>query len=91
MKQELELLQNAPPSPIHPPSKNIEDPREKQRQEDENLWRLDIPVSGGPDDKGPLMDPTGKVRNYISMDSVKLVIDETTAPKAIYNPSFECR
>jgi immunoglobulin-binding protein 1 len=63
MKQELELLRNAPPSPIHSPPDDIEDPRDKQRKEDEEMWKLDIPVPGGPDGKGPLLDPTGKVSN----------------------------
>ena len=70
MKQELELLQNAPPSPIHSPLRDIEDPRDKQRKEDEEMWKLDIPVPGGPDGKGPLLDPTGKVSNYIPMESI---------------------
>ena len=65
MKQELELLRNAPPSPIHSPPRDIDDPRDKERKEDEDLWKLDIPVPGGPDGKGPLLDPTGKVSNYI--------------------------
>ena len=67
MKQELELLRNAPRSPIHSPPKDIEDQRDKQRQEDEGMWKLDIPFPGGPDGKGPLLDPTGKVRNYMSI------------------------
>ena len=72
MKQELDLLRNAPPSPIHSPPRDIEDPRDKQRKENEEMWKLDIPVPGGPDGKGPLLDPTGKVSNYIPIDSVKL-------------------
>lgn len=71
MKQELELLQNAPPSPIHLPLSDIDDPRYKQRKEDEEMWKLDIPVPGGPDGKGPLLDPTGKVSKYIPILSVK--------------------
>jgi immunoglobulin-binding protein 1 len=70
MKQELELLRNAPPSPIQSPSRDVEDPRDKQRREDEESWKLDIPVPGGPDGKGPLMDPTGKVSDCISIGSV---------------------
>ena len=70
MKQELELLRNAPPSPIDPPPRDIEDPRDKQKKEDEEMWKLDIPVPGGPDGKGPLLDPTGKVSNYIPMGTV---------------------
>ena len=69
MKQELELLRNVPPSPVLSPPKNIEDPRDKQRQEDNELWKLDIPFPGGPDGKGPLLDPAGKVSRYISIGS----------------------
>ena len=71
MKQELELLRNAPPSPIHSPTREIEDPRDKQKQEDKEMWKLDIPFPGGPDGKGPLLDSTGKVSSYIPMGSVK--------------------
>lgn len=92
MKQEVELLQNAPPSLIHSPPEDIEDPRDKQRQKENEIWKLDIPVPSGPDGKGPLLDPTGKVSNYISMSSVKKgVINGTTAPEAIHNPSFGCK
>jgi immunoglobulin-binding protein 1 len=65
MKQELELLRNAPPSPIHSPTGDIEDPRDKQKQQEKEIWKLDIPVPGGPDGQGPLLDPTGKVSNHI--------------------------
>ncbi|TFK42393.1 TAP42-like protein [Crucibulum laeve] len=59
MEQELELLRNAPPSPrFAPPS---DDQRGKQRQSDDDMWKLDAPVpTGGPDGKGPLMDANGK-------------------------------
>lgn len=58
MEQELELLRNAPPSPILGPES--EDPRDKQRNAEESDWKLDIPLAGGPDGKGPLMDAQGK-------------------------------
>ncbi|CAA7271528.1 unnamed protein product [Cyclocybe aegerita] len=63
MQQELELLRNAPPSPITGPEdlvKGEHDHRHKRRKSEENAWKLDIPVPGGPDGKGPLLDPTGK-------------------------------
>lgn len=59
MEQELELLQNAPPSPIMGPES--EDSRDKQRNVEDNDWKLDIPLAGGPDGKGPLMDAQGIV------------------------------
>ncbi|KAJ3507269.1 hypothetical protein NLJ89_g6400 [Agrocybe chaxingu] len=63
MQQELELLRNAPVSPIMGPEDSVKeehDDRHKRRKSEENAWRLDIPVAGGPDGKGPLLDPTGK-------------------------------
>ena len=59
MEQELELLRNAPPSPMLAPES--EDPRDKHRNAEESDWKLDIPLAGGPDGKGPLMDAQGKV------------------------------
>ncbi|KAF8911999.1 serine/threonine protein phosphatase PP2A-associated protein [Gymnopilus junonius] len=58
MEQELELLRNAPPSPeLGLPD---DDKRETKRNHEDDEWRLDIPVPGGPDGKGPLMDSAGK-------------------------------
>ena len=61
MEQELELLRKAPPSPKIGPEGV--DERDKKRKVEDDQWRLDIPVPGGPDGKGPLLDPTGKVRH----------------------------
>ncbi|KAF8964013.1 serine/threonine protein phosphatase PP2A-associated protein [Flammula alnicola] len=58
MEQELELLRNAPPSPIM--GALDEDERNKTRKAEDNDWKLDIPIAGGPDGKGPLLDPAGK-------------------------------
>lgn len=60
IEQELDLLRNAPPSPIMGP--DDDDKRLQKRKEEENEWKLDIPTPGGPDGKGPLLDPSGKVR-----------------------------
>ena len=55
------------------------------------MWKLeDIPVPGGPDGRGPLLNPTGKASNYIPIDSVNSAIDGTIASKALHYPSFEC-
>lgn len=62
MEQELELLRNAPPSPTIGPEGT--DERDHKRKAVDDEWKLDIPVPGGPDGKGPLLDPTGKVRGY---------------------------
>lgn len=59
MEQELELLRNAPPSPKLGPDDN--DNRAQKRKAEEHDWKLDIPVPGGPDGKGPLLDSSGKV------------------------------
>ncbi|PPQ77521.1 hypothetical protein CVT25_011318 [Psilocybe cyanescens] len=58
IEQELDLLRNAPPSPIMGP--DDDDKRLQKRKEEENEWKLDIPTPGGPDGKGPLLDPSGK-------------------------------
>ncbi|KAF9495855.1 TAP42-like protein [Pleurotus eryngii] len=58
MDQELDLLRSAPPEP---PTQTSDDPRRDKRKELDDMWRLDAPtVSGGPDGKGPLLDPSGK-------------------------------
>ncbi|KAF9013998.1 TAP42-like protein [Cyathus striatus] len=58
MEQELELLRNAPPSPLNAP---VDDFRGKKKETDDEMWKLDAPIPrGGPDGKGPLLDPTGK-------------------------------
>ncbi|KAH9484117.1 hypothetical protein JR316_0003597 [Psilocybe cubensis] len=59
MEQELDLLRNAPPSPIMGPDEH-EDERSKKRKEEASEWKLDVPVPGGPDGKGPLLDSKGK-------------------------------
>ena len=59
-KQELELLRNAPPEP--PTSAPTNDPRVERRRAEDGMWKLDAPLNrGGPDGKGPLLDPQGKV------------------------------
>jgi len=57
LNQESQLLRSAPP-PL--PSQPSEDARGRTRQSDD-MWRLDAPrAQGGPDGKGPLLDPSGK-------------------------------
>ncbi|KAJ6500761.1 TAP42-like protein [Mycena sanguinolenta] len=61
LAQELELLQNAPRMPLPPPSRAENDRRSKERAAEGDMWKLDAPSPrGGPDGKGPLLDPTGK-------------------------------
>ena len=61
--QEIELLRSAPPEPAHPIPSN--DPRMGRRSAEDDMWRLDAPVNkGGPDGKGPLLDPQGKVSYF---------------------------
>lgn len=60
LQQELELLKNVPSEPPKPPSN---DSRQGKAKQEDDMWRLDAPrPSGGPDGKGPLLDPSGKVR-----------------------------
>ncbi|PIL24318.1 hypothetical protein GSI_14071 [Ganoderma sinense ZZ0214-1] len=57
--QELELLRNAPSMP--PQREPANDPRVARRREEDSMWRLDAPLNrGGPDGKGPLLDPQGR-------------------------------
>lgn len=73
--EELELLRNAPPSP--PQRARIDDPRLAKKDPGDDLWRLDGPVNkGGPDGKGPLLDPQGKV-------STEATITKTTRAEPI--------
>ncbi|KAJ7256502.1 TAP42-like protein [Mycena haematopus] len=59
LAQELELLQSAPRMPPSPASQPEDDRRGKERAAEGDMWKLDVP-RGGPDGKGPLLDPTGK-------------------------------
>ncbi|KAI0723871.1 serine/threonine protein phosphatase PP2A-associated protein [Cerioporus squamosus] len=57
--QELELLRHAPPAP--PQQVPSDDPRQAKKRAEDDMWKLDAPVNkGGPDGKGPLLDPQGK-------------------------------
>lgn len=57
LQQELEILRNAPPSPQLPSFSDL-DGRDRQRESDGDLWKLDSPlVTSG---KGPLLDSSGK-------------------------------
>ncbi|KAG5645573.1 hypothetical protein DXG03_005711 [Asterophora parasitica] len=60
--QELQLLLSAPPSPPRRPRQETDDRRDKSRQSDADMWKLDAPRSSlGLDGKGPLLDSSGKV------------------------------
>lgn len=62
LEQEFELLRSAP-LPPSPQLTEEQDPRRsKQRKEEQDMWKLDAPVAAGGDGKGPLLDPSGKVR-----------------------------
>ncbi|RPD66504.1 serine/threonine protein phosphatase PP2A-associated protein [Lentinus tigrinus ALCF2SS1-7] len=57
--QELELLHNVPPTP--PQRTPSDDPRVARQRPEDDMWKLDAPLNrGGPDGKGPLLDPQGK-------------------------------
>ena len=61
--QELELLRNAPPTP--PQATPADDNRMARKRVEDDMWKLDAPLNrGGPDGKGPLLDPQGKVSMY---------------------------
>ncbi|CDO73631.1 hypothetical protein BN946_scf185014.g101 [Trametes cinnabarina] len=67
--EELELLRNAPPLP--PQASPSNDPRTAKKREEDDMWRLDAPLNkGGPDGKGPLLDPQGKpLRPFVLLGS----------------------
>lgn len=53
MNQELDLLRSAPPPP--PPGPSV-----SETEGGDSTWRLDrMPLTGGPDGNGPLMDSQG--------------------------------
>lgn len=59
--QEQELLKNAPPEPEIPPTYD-QDERKKAQKKQDDIWKLDAPrLTGGPDGRGPLLNPQGKV------------------------------
>ena len=77
--QELELLRNAPSMP--PQREPANDPRVARRQEDDSMWRLDAPLNrGGPDGKGPLLDPQGRVSTCGSPSSCTNLTSLYTQP-----------
>ncbi|KAI5900437.1 TAP42-like protein [Schizophyllum commune H4-8] len=57
INQELDLLKSAPQEPSRTPADAL-DPRSRQRQEQDAMWRIDVPQ--GSDANGPLLDPDGK-------------------------------
>ncbi|KAI0373031.1 serine/threonine protein phosphatase PP2A-associated protein [Pilatotrama ljubarskyi] len=67
--EELELLLNAPPLP--PQQSPSDDPRVAKKRAEDEMWKLDAPLNrGGPDGKGPLLDPQGKpLRPFVLLGS----------------------
>lgn len=60
--QERSLLESVP---ADVDERRVDDRRAREREEAESgdrSWKLDRVNRGGPDGKGPLMDPSGKVR-----------------------------
>ncbi|KAG7092778.1 hypothetical protein E1B28_009101 [Marasmius oreades] len=63
MDQEIELLRTAPPriAPPRPAESSPEGQKDKQKESEKDMWRLDAPrASGGPDGRGPLLDSSGR-------------------------------
>ncbi|KIY50826.1 TAP42-like protein [Fistulina hepatica ATCC 64428] len=82
MKQELELLRNAPPP--KPPSAALEaDVRDRRRQQTEDMWRLDAPR---PSD-GPLLDANGRpLRPFTILGSN--AVDRTRLQAQVFRPGY---
>lgn len=76
MEQELDLLRHAPPSPSGAPPSGDSDERAKDgskgknKQEQEQLWKLDVNTGvgrdRGSDGKGPLVDHRGRVSGLVT-------------------------
>ena len=81
LDQEIELLRNAPPSPENRPHTATE--------KDTDAWRLDAPPpTNMVDDRGPLLDKSGKVasRPRVPWSSLTYVL----APEAVHDTSWRC-
>lgn len=66
LEQEFQLLKDAPPIPENEPIEEMENSRDKKRNEENDTWKLDLPFGRGPDGKGPLLDASGKVKLFRS-------------------------
>jgi immunoglobulin-binding protein 1 len=63
-EQEQELLQNVPPSNLAR-SSGASDIRDKTQREEDNAWKLDLPLERGLDGRGPMLDASGKVTKFL--------------------------
>ena len=81
LDQEIELLHNAPPSPENRPHAVTE--------RDTDAWRLDAPPPRNMvDDRGPLLDQSGKVASRpISPGSF---LTCALAPEAVHDTPWRC-
>jgi len=59
--QEKQLLNTTPPRSDSTGSSAMSDPRSKKRKEEEEAWKLDLQLGGGPDGRGAILDASGKV------------------------------
>lgn len=69
ISQERSLLESVPDDLD---DRRADDRRARERDEVEDVdrsWKLDRVNRGGPDGKGPLMDPSGKVRSLLRVDT----------------------
>jgi len=63
-EQEQELLQNIPPSNETGSIGESGDARDKSRKEQDDAWKLDLPLGRGLDGRGPMLDDSGKVTKF---------------------------
>jgi len=81
LDQEIELLCNAPPSPENRPHTIAE--------RDADAWRLDAPPPTNMiDDRGPLLDQSGKVASRLRIPWSFLTY--VIAPEAVHDTSWRC-
>jgi len=83
MDQELELLRSAPP-----PSSSSTTTSDARVQSEDGTWRLDRPIpTGGPDGRGPLLDPKGRpLRPFTIMPSAGAAADRTRLQAEVFRP-----
>ncbi|KAF8599070.1 hypothetical protein BDV93DRAFT_477909 [Ceratobasidium sp. AG-I] len=78
LSQELQLLRSLPSNPT-----STSEPASAPPQD--NTWRLDQP-RGGPDGRGPLMDPQGKPLRPFTIMPSRQMVDRTRLQQEVFRP-----
>ena len=78
LSQELQLLRSLPSDPTPASDLASAPPRD-------DTWRLDQP-RGGPDGRGPLMDPQGKPLRPFTILPSRQMVDRTRLQQEVFRP-----